>query len=148
MAQTRVVVAHSDEQLRTSVVDALSALGFAVLPLNDSEVAWEVLSSSTAECLVVLESGLPSRGGVALCERIRQHLGRKAWVILEASRAQTRHVADGVRAGADDFANGVTDTVDRVVAGQRSLSLELELEAMTARFESSLSATAQGIRAA
>ncbi|MBX7096831.1 MAG: hypothetical protein K1X89_03880 [Myxococcaceae bacterium] len=143
MAQTRVVVAHSDEQLRTSVVDALSALGFAVLPLNDSEVTWEVVSSSASECVVVVESGLPSRGGVSLCERIRKHLGKKAWVILEASRAQTRHVADGVRAGADDFANGVTDVVDRVVAGQRSLALELELEAMTARFEASLGRSVQ-----
>lgn len=131
----RVVVAHSNDRLRDEVVSGLSGRGWPVLPLDTAESAWSVLSRTSHPTMVVVEIGLPALGGLSLCHDLRERRGVQVWIVLEATGAMPKQIAEGVRAGADDFAHGAADAVERIVSGERPFRIERQLEILAARAE-------------
>lgn len=79
---------------------ALDAAGYRTVAAADAETAWQVLSTTTVD-LVVLDILLPGADGVDLCRRIRA--SSDVPVILLTALGETSDRVAGLEAGADDY---------------------------------------------
>jgi two-component system phosphate regulon response regulator PhoB len=101
VAQPRLLVVEDDETIRETVSEAMAMEGFAVSVAGDGQRAWQMLSASSFD-LVVLDLMLPGLNGLDLCRRLRDGSEPPLILIISARDSETDRVL-GLEVGADDY---------------------------------------------
>lgn len=96
----RVLVVDDESQMVSIVSFALETQGFETVTARSAELAWQIVTTSTVD-LLVLDVMLPGASGVQLCERIRANYDIP--VILLTARTEEEDRLKGLLAGADDY---------------------------------------------
>ena len=97
----RVLLVEDDAMLGEGVRRGLRQLGYAIDWIRDGEAAELALSGEPYD-VVLLDLGLPGKGGVEVLRDLRRRGQRVPVVILTAQDAIAQRVA-GLDAGADDY---------------------------------------------
>ena len=97
----RVAVIEDEDTIREGICYALTRNGYEPLPFDDGLTAWEHLSE-TAPDLVILDIGLPRMDGLELCRRLRTRSDRLP-IIFVTSREDEFDRVLGLEIGADDY---------------------------------------------
>jgi two-component system response regulator ChvI len=100
-APRRIAVVEDEETIREGIAYALRRDGFEPLPFDDGADAWEALSASLAD-LVILDIGLPRMDGLELCRRLRAR-SEQLPIIFVTSREEEFDRVLGLEIGADDY---------------------------------------------
>ncbi|MBN2577674.1 MAG: response regulator [Pirellulales bacterium] len=123
----RVLIVEDDDFAADVLENALSRFGYEVTKARNGREALELVRSSLYR-LVISDWEMPEISGVDLCRRIRaQHTGGYVYIILLTARRGTKHVVEGLNAGADDFITKPFEPQELLVrlrAGERILALE------------------------
>ncbi|MEK7743903.1 MAG: response regulator [Elusimicrobiota bacterium] len=103
MAPIKVLVVDDEEDYRTILMRALSKAGYEVLSAGNGEDALRAFERERP-ALIVLDGNLPDIDGFEVCRRIRAKEGeRKVLILFCTVRSALTPVAEGLRAGADDY---------------------------------------------
>lgn len=98
----RLLLVEDDPMIGESLREALRRQGFAADWLRDGEAAEAVLASGERFDAVLLDLGLPKRGGLDVLRQLRGRGDTTPVVVLTARDAVGDKVA-GLDAGADDY---------------------------------------------
>jgi two-component system OmpR family response regulator len=113
----RLLLVEDDSMIGEIVVETLRAEGFAVDWVRDGESADTALLAHSYD-LVVLDLGLPRKGGLQVLRDLRARKQRTPLVIVTARDAVEDRIA-GLDAGADDYVLKPFD-IDELVARIRA----------------------------
>jgi len=135
-----VLIAEDDPMFRRILTHWLEKWGYRVIAAEDGSSAWNILQSSDAPQIAILDWMMPGMDGIELCRRIRSEQGRYRYLLLLTAKDAKQDVVTGLDAGADDYLTKpfeVEELRARVRAGKRILELqEALLQARDAlRFE-------------
>ena len=97
----RLLLVEDESVLARLVTSVLLEEGYSVVAVSDGEAALAAAEEAPPD-LVILDVGLPGRGGLEVCREIRRQGLRMPIVILTARDALVDRVA-GLDAGADDY---------------------------------------------
>jgi CheY-like chemotaxis protein len=127
----QVLIAEDDLVSRRVLEKFLAKWGYEVLSVGSGSEAWEILQRKDAPHLIILDWMMPGFGGVELCRMIRK-AGKPspAHIILVTARAGKPDVAEGLKAGADDYVIKPFDHAElqaRIMGGVRVVELQLSL---------------------
>lgn len=100
-APMRILVAEDDRKLRSHLVKALRAGGYAVDETGDGEEALWLLGENPYDA-AVLDITMPGCDGVTVTRTARQR-GCTTPVLLATARGELRDKVGGLDAGADDY---------------------------------------------
>jgi two-component system, OmpR family, response regulator QseB len=114
----RVLLVEDDRMIAKGLETALRLEGYAVDAVGDGRSAAEALRSSRFD-LVLLDLGLPQRGGIEVLRELRER-GDSTPVIIVTARDDVRNRIEGLDAGADDYIIKPFD-LDEVSARMRSV---------------------------
>jgi DNA-binding response OmpR family regulator len=114
----RVLVVEDDRMIAKGLHTALKQDGYTVDGVADGRSASEALASSRFD-LVLLDLGLPERGGLEVLRELRRR-GDATPVIILTARDDIQDRIDGLDAGADDYVVKPFD-LDEVAARMRSV---------------------------
>jgi two-component system response regulator QseB len=114
----RVLVVEDDRMIARGLERALRQDGHAVDGVADGKSAAEALRTSVFD-LVLLDLGLPGRGGLEVLRELRGR-GDSTPVIIVTARDDVQNRIDGLDAGADDYIVKPFD-LDEVAARMRSV---------------------------
>lgn len=95
-----VLLAEDDSAISEPLARALRREGYEVTVCADGLEAYE--ESRTGPDLVILDIGLPTMDGLAVCSRLRAE-GRTAPILILTARAEEVDYVVGLDAGADDY---------------------------------------------
>ena len=96
-----VLIVEDDKGLQKYLRELLLDNGYAVQTASDGVSALESLTKSEPD-VVVLDLGLPSISGEAVCQEIRKHNKNLPIIILTAKDGIT-DIVQGLNLGADDY---------------------------------------------
>jgi two-component system response regulator QseB len=114
----RVLLVEDDRMIAKGLETALRQEGYAVDAVGDGRSAAEALRTSRFD-LVLLDLGLPQRGGIEVLRELRER-GDSTPVIIVTARDDVRNRIEGLDAGADDYIIKPFD-LDEVGARMRSV---------------------------
>ncbi|USN97894.1 MAG: response regulator transcription factor [Phycisphaeraceae bacterium] len=97
----RVLIVEDTRRLRESLVDGLTAAGYAVDAVGDGREGL-IHARTTEYDLVVLDIMLPELDGISLLGRLRA-AGNTTPVLVLSARDRVEQRVEGLRAGADDY---------------------------------------------
>jgi two-component system OmpR family response regulator len=120
-AQSRILVAEDDDDVRSLVAAALARAGFATLRAATGLEALRLAVQERPD-LVVLDVGLPALDGHGVM-RILRNKGDAPLVVFLTARATDRDRAEGLGLGAVDYVTkpfDVRDLVARVATALRA----------------------------
>lgn len=148
-AATRVVVADASESARSLVCNVVEERGYTLVQASDGEEAWRAWQRERP-ALVLLDSRLPTLGGVEVCARIRAaDPTHSTFVIILAARDNGTDLERMLDAGADDYLSKplsaervrarLTIAERRIVLEEQRLAAEAELA--RARWEEGIGET-------
>lgn len=134
-----VILLAEDDRLSAAMTSAvLSEAGYAVRHVTDGLAALRELEQGGID-LVVSDWRMPLMAGVDLCRAIRERPELESlYVILVTAMDDTRHVVEGLNAGADDYLSKPFDPDEleaRVRAGLRIVSLQRRLTSANGALE-------------
>jgi two-component system, OmpR family, response regulator len=99
---TRSVLLVEDESVLARLIESiLVEEGYSLTAVRDGDAALAAAAEATPD-LVILDVGLPGRGGLEVCRELRRQGLRMPIVMLTARDALVDRVA-GLDAGADDY---------------------------------------------
>jgi DNA-binding response OmpR family regulator len=99
----RILLVEDDPRIASFVAKGLTAEGYAVTVTVDADSADDKLRQAGADVdLVLLDLGLPGRGGEELLRRLRR-TGSEVPVIVLTARAEVADRVRGLDAGANDY---------------------------------------------
>ncbi|MBV9007659.1 MAG: response regulator [Verrucomicrobia bacterium] len=125
----RVIVADDDDLLREVVCAPLRQWGFTVVEASNGRQALDAALAHSGPVLVILDWIMPGLDGLEVCRRVRAS-DKLAYILLLTSRAETRSMAEGLKAGADDYLVKRMNREElciRLSLGLRMLSLQSQL---------------------
>ena len=138
----KILVAEDDAVSRKVLVANLAKWGYDVVPTEDGDKAWKILSDADAPQLAILDWMMPGMDGVELCKAVQQlDSDTFIYIILLSARDSKVDIVTGLEAGADDYIIKPCDPMElrsRVRAGERIVNLELFLRAKIRELESSM----------
>jgi putative two-component system response regulator len=121
------LVVEDDDFTAELLEHTLGQFGYQVTLARNGREAFRLIRTGRYR-LVVSDWEMPEMNGVELCRSIRQRRsGSYVYVILLTSHQETRHVVEGLNAGADDYISKPFQPEElrlRLRAGERILSLE------------------------
>ncbi len=133
-----ILIVDDDEPTRDLLCIYLRSWGYECATAADGQSALEMVAQTDFD-IVLSDWLMPGLQGPELVARIRGlHKARYTYIILCTIKGQSRHIVEGIEAGADDY---VTKPFDRDVlkvriqAGQRLISLQHSLEETNQRLE-------------
>ena len=106
----RVLLVEDDRMIGEAVLDALRAENWAVDWVRDGALADSALASETYDA-VVLDLGLPRRGGLEVLTALRSR-GQRVPVLVATARDAVADRVAGLDAGADDYLVKPFDTTE------------------------------------
>lgn len=98
---SRILLVEDDKDLSTIIADHLTAERYAVEHAPDGLTAWELLSLSTYD-LIILDWDVPGKSGIEICAGFRSQGGRTPIIMLTGKRKIEEKEA-GLDSGADDY---------------------------------------------
>ncbi|MFG6442028.1 response regulator [Pelomonas margarita] len=98
----RLLLVEDDSMIGDSLREALRRQGFAADWVRDGQAAESVLASGERFEVVLLDLGLPKRGGLEVLRALRARGDATPVIVLTARDATSDKVA-GLDAGADDY---------------------------------------------
>lgn len=99
----QILIAEDDAVAAELLAGVLEEMGHTVGIATDGQEALDRLSSETWSVLIS-DWEMPRMNGIELCRALRSgNLGRYVYVILLTIREGTRHIVEGLSAGADEF---------------------------------------------
>jgi DNA-binding response OmpR family regulator len=99
----RILLVEDDRRIASFVAKGLTAEGYAVTVTHDADAADDELRVAGANIgLVLLDLGLPGRGGEEVLRRLRR-TGSTTPVIVLTARAEVADRVRGLDAGANDY---------------------------------------------
>ncbi len=114
----RLLLVEDDAMIGEAVLDALRGAHYAVDWVRDGEMAWTALTGQDYD-LVLLDLGLPRRGGLDVLRALRA-AGAKTPVLIATARDAVADRIAGLDAGADDYVVKPYD-IDELQARLRAL---------------------------
>jgi phosphoserine phosphatase RsbU/P len=127
----RILIADDDLTSRLMLSAVLIRAGHQVEEATDGAEAWSVLDGPGAPRFGILDWMMPGLEGAEICRRVRaQQSDRPPYLILLTSRGGKQDIAEGLRAGADDYLAKPFDPQElsaRVEVGCRMLALQERL---------------------
>jgi len=106
----RVLLVEDDRMIGEAVLDALRAENWAVDWVRDGAMADSALASESYDA-VVLDLGLPRRGGLEVLTALRSR-GQRVPVLVATARDAVADRVAGLDAGADDYLVKPFDTTE------------------------------------
>ena len=99
----RILVVEDDPMIGKTLQQALQQDGYAVDWVTDGESGRTAITTSQdAYVLVLLDLGLPRKGGLALLRELRRE-GNRVRVLVVTARDAVADRVEGLDAGADDY---------------------------------------------
>jgi len=138
----KVLIAENDPVSRRLHESALLQCGFEVAVAHDGLQAWEMLQSSYAPRLLLLDRTMPGLDGIELCRKARRSLANlPPYIILLTTRGKREELEQGLESGADDCLGKPFDPEElraRVQAGERIIELQRILGSRQMELDSAL----------
>ena len=130
-AVRRVLVVDDSRVQRRILMSYLNRLGFAAIEAASGAEALEIARRMPVD-LVISDWMMPGMDGLAFCRALRaEQTEGYVYFILLTSKSEKGEMAQGLDVGADDFLAkpvGLDELRARIVAGERILSMERELQ--------------------
>lgn len=103
MAQTRILVADDDPEMRRLVRFILERDGYKVLEAEDGEQALS-LAFDASPSVILLDVRMPKMDGYDVCRRLRSDTRtRRVPIIFISALSSARNQTDGLRLGAIEY---------------------------------------------
>jgi DNA-binding response OmpR family regulator len=137
----KILIAEDDPVSRRVLVANLKRFGHEPVETENGLQAWEILQTSDAPRLAVLDWMMPEMDGPELCRRLRAREGPYVYVLLLTAKHENEDRVAGLEAGADDYITKPFQPQElrsRISAGERILALESSLAARVAELEAAL----------
>ena len=127
----RLLIAEDNAVSRRVLEASLERWEYDVVSVSDGKQAWDVLQSSGAPRLAILDWEMPELTGPAVCRMVRQQ-NREAYtyILLLTSKSEKKDLIEGMNSGADDYIAKPFDQQElqvRIRAGQRIIDLQDDL---------------------
>lgn len=122
-----VLVADDDPPTRALLKAAITQWGYTVTEASDGEEAWEIISKTQNQHIVILDWIMPKLDGIGLCERIKNSDANKPYIILLTQVTGTTNIVRGLEAGADEFLSkpfNMAELHSRLSVGARIINSE------------------------
>jgi sigma-B regulation protein RsbU (phosphoserine phosphatase) len=140
----KIMVAENDPISRRLFEATLLKCGYEVAVARDGLQAWEMLQSSYAPRLALIDRMMQGLDGLELCRKARGFLSNlPPYIILVTTRDRREDIVEGFQNGADDYLLKPFDPEElkaRIRAAERIIELQrllakrqLELESALAR---------------
>jgi phosphoserine phosphatase RsbU/P len=124
----RILIADDDVTARMVLASVLMQSGHEVEEVADGTDALAALLRPEAPRLAILDWMMPGVEGIELCRRLRAHApDRPPYLVLVTSRGAKADLAEGLRAGADDYLTKPFDPQElnaRIEVGCRMIGLQ------------------------
>jgi two-component system, cell cycle response regulator len=127
----KILVAEDSGLIRKILEKSLTKWGYEVVPAEDGEQAWAILSGADAPHIALVDWMMPGLDGLEVCKRVRA-AGREPYtfIILLTGKDQQQDIVRGLAAGADDYLKKPFDPGEleaRIKTGRRMVDLQVEL---------------------
>lgn len=113
MNNNHILIVEDDDELNKCLQDILSQEGYLVQTVKDGSQALTRIQKSQPD-LVLLDLGLPTISGEAVCKEIKKHFP-DIIVIMLTGKDQTKDIVEGLKLGADDYVTKPF-TLDELIA--------------------------------
>jgi diguanylate cyclase (GGDEF)-like protein len=124
-----ILVADADRRTRGDVASALRREGLTAVEAGDSERALQ-LAVAVEPALALLDTGLPTLGGVEVCRRMRADARTTSTpIVVMSAEWSTADRIDWLQAGADDFLHKPIDPAELVARVDLTLRRTRDLRA-------------------
>lgn len=127
----RVLIAEDDRTSRTILTAILKKWGYDAIAVEDGTAAWEIMASSEAAKLVLLDWNMPGMDGLEICRRLREReKANPAYIILLTANTEIGDIVQGLEAGASDYIckpYNNEELLARIRVGERMLKLQADL---------------------
>ena len=135
-----LLVDHSRAQRRTLAVQLIRA-GYHVVEASNSEEAMAICLERRPD-IVIADWIIPGQSGLEFCRKFRDMQSDKyGYFILLTSRNDKKDIAEGLRAGADEFLTkpvSGAELLARLAASERILRMEQSLRNANAQLKQTL----------
>ena len=123
-----ILIADDEPVSRRILQDLLAKWGYTVVSVEDGNAAWELLKTSEAPRIVLLDWMMPGMNGVDVCRELRrQRPAPYTYVLLLTAKDAKESVVEGLESGADDYLTKPFNPQElkaRIRVGIRLLELE------------------------
>ncbi len=100
----KILIADDDVTSQLVLASLLRKCGHEVLEARDGTEAWKALEQAKPPHMAILDWMMPGLEGVDICRQARaRQTDHPPYLILLTSRDAKNDVAEGLRAGADDY---------------------------------------------
>lgn len=127
----KILIAEDDLTSRVMLQALLSKWGYEVTSASDGDEAWNILQSTDAPRLAILDWVMPGMDGPTLCKKLRaQERSDQLYLLLLTSKGESNDIVVGLHAGADDYVAKPFESEElraRIEVGKRVLELMDEL---------------------
>lgn len=127
----KLLVAEDNPVFQSMLRNMLTRWGYDVMIAQDGLKAWELLESTDAPRLAVLDWMMPGIDGVEICRRLRAAPREPyIYVVLLTARTEAGDLVEGMDAGADDYLTKPLKAHElrvRLRAGRRIIELQEQL---------------------
>jgi two-component system, cell cycle response regulator len=128
----RILVAEDSKLYQHLISSCLNEWNFDFVIANDGPAAREILESSWAPTIAILDWVLPGCSGLDLCRRIRSRVEHEQYIytIVLTAKNEAQDLLSAMDAGADDFLSKPFDPPElkaRLLVGKRINLLQSQL---------------------
>jgi diguanylate cyclase (GGDEF)-like protein len=126
------ILAAEDNPISQSMLKSmLTKWGYEVMMACDGNEAWQILRSTEAPQMAILDWMMPGQDGVELCRRLRATAREPyTYVLLLTARTDSKDLVEAIDAGADDYLTKPFNALElraRLRAGRRIIELQEQL---------------------
>jgi len=127
----KVLIAEDSAPSRKVLQNLLRTWGYAVLPVENGDDAWEILQAPHAPNLVLLDWVMPGMKGIDICRSVRARVcADPTYVIMLTGKDRKEDIVSALDAGANDYITKpfeIEELRARLQVGVRVLDLQLQL---------------------
>ena len=139
----KILIAEDDIVSRKVLTKFLEKWDHEVIAVDDGQKAIEILKSDNAPNFAILDWMMPKKDGTEVCQWIRQKInGAFVYIILLTAKTEKIDIVNGLSSGADDYITkpfNEAELKQRIIAGERIIRLETELQSKISELEKALS---------
>jgi DNA-binding response OmpR family regulator len=143
----KILIAEDDMISRHLLETTLIRWGYEVVVTCDGTAAWEVLHSTDAPPLAILDWMMPGLDGVEVCRRVRRAaMPMPPYLILLTAKGRREDIITGLRSGAHDYVTKPFSREElraRVQVGMRIVELQHSLADRVKALEEALARVKQ-----